>query len=82
MPPDFLLEQMAWREALDDAADAATVHTLDREVAERERTLLEQLGCEIDEAGDARSAAATVRALMFVGRFREDIHRRLEALDA
>jgi molecular chaperone HscB len=82
MPPDFLLEQMAWREALDDAADAATVHTLDREVAERERTLLEQLGREIDEAGDARSAAATVRALMFVGRFREDIHRRLEALDA
>jgi molecular chaperone HscB len=58
------------------------VHTLDREVAQRERALLELLGREIDELGDARAAAATVRALMFVGRFREDIHRRLEALDA
>ena len=82
MPPDFLLEQMAWREALEDARDATSVKALDREVVQRERALLERLGREIDEVLDARLAAATVRALMFVGRFREDINRRLEVLDA
>jgi molecular chaperone HscB len=35
----------------------------------------------LDEAGDAASAAAEVRALMFVTRFRQDIERRLDALD-
>jgi molecular chaperone HscB len=83
MPPEFLLEQMAWREALDEAGDdAAAVEALDAEVAGRERVLLQRLAREIDETGDARAAAATVRALMFVARFREDIGRRLEALDA
>lgn len=82
MPPDFLVEQMAWREALDDAGDAVAVQALDREVARREQALLERLEREIDEALDVRSAAATVRSLMFVGRFREDINRRLEVLDA
>jgi molecular chaperone HscB len=83
MPPEFLLEQMAWREALDEAdGDVPAVEALDAEVAGRERVLLQRLAREIDETGDARAAAATVRALMFVGRFREDIGRRLEALDA
>ena len=83
MPPEFLLEQMAWRESLDDAGgDASAVEALDREVAGRERALLQRLTREIDETGDARAAAATVRALMFVSRFREDIGRRLEALEA
>jgi molecular chaperone HscB len=83
MPAEFLLEQMAWREALDEAGgDAPAVEALEGEVATRERALLQRLAREIDEAGDARAAAATVRALMFVGRFREDIVRRLEALDA
>ena len=83
MPAEFLLEQMAWREALDEAGgDAPAVEALEGEVATRERALLQRLAREIDEAGDARAAAAPVRALMFVGRFREDIVRRLEALDA
>ena len=83
MPAEFLLEQMAWREALDEAGgDAPAVEALEGEVAARERALLQRLAREIDEAGDARAASATVRALMFVGRFREDIGRRLEALDA
>ena len=83
MPAEFLLEQMAWREALDEAGgDAPAVEALEGEVAARERALLQRLAREIDEAGDARAASATERALMFVGRFREDIGRRLEALDA
>ena len=82
MPTSFLMQQMAWREALDDAADAAAVERLDDEVAADENALLAELGRTLDELGDAPAAAQQVRALMFVARFRSDIARRLEALDA
>jgi molecular chaperone HscB len=82
MPVSFLMQQMAWREALDDAADAAAVERLDDEVAADEQARLADLGRTLDVVGDAAAAAQQVRALMFVARFREDIARRLEALDA
>ena len=82
MPGAFLMQQMAWREALDDAADAPAVQQLDDQVVAEERELLAQLGHTLDVSGDAAAAAQQVRALMFVARFREDIRRRLEALDA
>ena len=81
MPPSFLMQQMAWREALDDAAGADAVQALDDTVAAEERGLLAALGRTLDEQADAAAAAQQVRALMFVARFRDDIGRRLEALD-
>ncbi len=81
MPPAFLMQQMEWREALDDATTLLAAQTLDAEVATAERTLLAELQRLLDEAGDTPAAAAQVRALMFVRRFREDIDRRLEALE-
>lgn len=81
MPPAFLMQQMEWREALDDATTLAAVEALDAEVAAAERTLLAELQRLLDDAGDMAAAAAQVRALMFVRRFREDIDRRLEALE-
>lgn len=82
MPAAFLARQMQWREALDDAGGAAAVQALDDAVARDERAGLAQLAQLLDEAGDTAAAAAQVRALMFVARFREDVARRLEALDA
>jgi molecular chaperone HscB len=53
-------------------------------VAADEAGLLAELGHTLDREGgpDNAAAAQQVRALMFVARFRADIGRRLEALDA
>lgn len=81
MPADFLVQQMAWREALDEAGGRAAVEALDDEVRRHERERLRALARTLDEGGEAASAAAQLRALMFVARFRTDIERRLEALE-
>ena len=81
MPGAFLMQQMEWREALDDAADADAVQALDDAVATEERRMLALLGEALDGKGDTAAGAQQVRALMFVARFRDDIRRRLDALD-
>jgi molecular chaperone HscB len=78
MPGDFLLQQMAWREALDDAADPAAMEALDAEVRADERDRLAALAAALDRDGDTEAAARQVRALMFVARFRHDLAQRLE----
>ena len=81
MPGDFLMQQMAWREALDDAADDAELAALDAEVRSTERDLLAQLATLLDGASASPTLAAErVRALMFIQRFRTDLNQRLDAL--
>lgn len=82
MPAAFLMQQMAWREELEDAAGPADVQALDDQVAHDERKMLDALSTQLDHTPDTAAAAAQVRALMFVARFRRDIERRLDALDA
>ena len=81
MPASFLMEQMAWREGLDEAEGIAEVQAIDDEVAARETALLGEVQRLLDEAGDAKAAAEQVRALMFIAKFRSDIDKRLEALE-
>jgi len=82
MPREFLLQHMAWREALDDAADAAAVQALDDAVALEECALHQRLQTLLDEQGDTAAAAGQVRALMFVTRFREALAQRLDRFHA
>lgn len=82
MPAAFLMQQMQWREALDDAADALGVQALQAQVDHDEAAMFDDVARLLDEEDDAGAAAAQVRALMFVARFRRDIVRRLDMLDA
>ncbi len=82
MPGAFLMQQMSWREALDEAHDLAATQALDDEVAAEERRLLAEVARLLDQAGEPAAAAGQVRALMFVQRFRQDLARRLDAFDA
>ena len=82
MPREFLMQQMAWREALDEAGDGAQVQVLARPGGTaRTGATAGQLQDLLDERNDVAAAAAQVRALMFVARFRQDIDQRLEALE-
>ena len=80
MPPAFLMQQMEWREALDDAATASAIDALQAEVDAARARALSALDWLIDEKGDYPQAAQQVRALMFVARFAQDIDRRRELL--
>ena len=80
MPTGFLVEQMQWREALDDAASLTEVRALEAQVNLRRAADLDDLGHALDTAHDVPAAATLCRALMFIERFALDIDRRLEAL--
>ena len=80
MPAEFLVEQMEWREALDDAAGEADLDAISDSVAQRRREMLGRIGQLLDLEGDAPAAAQEVRALMFIERFAEDVEARLAQL--
>ena len=80
MPAAFLIQQMEWREALDDAHTNDEVDTLVQQVTNHRRVALTRLGATLDDEHDFTAAAQEVRALMFVERFAHDIDQRLEAL--
>lgn len=82
MPLDFLEQQMAWREALEEATNPRAVAVLDEQVREAERLHLEHLRRQLDEQSAFARAAQTLCALMFMARFRQDIDRRLESMEA
>jgi molecular chaperone HscB len=80
MPPEFLMEQMEWREALDEAGGESALEELSDRVLERRREMMARIGQLLDLEGDAPAAAQQVRALMFIERFAEDVESRLAQL--
>ena len=82
MPADFLMQQMTWREQLEEAEDLATLEALRDEVMKAHRDALTDCGAHIDRAHDLPRAAELVRRLMFIGRFLHDIDNRLDQLPA
>jgi molecular chaperone HscB len=80
MPATFLMEQMAWREALDDASSGADLEALDAQLNKARNEVLERIGQLLDENDNAADAAQQVRALMFIERFAHDVEARFEQL--
>jgi molecular chaperone HscB len=82
MPADFLMQQMAWRESLDEASTFDDIDEISSQVSEIKRKKL--LKCEqlIDVDHDFQGAVGQVRAMMFIERFAADIDARLEQLES
>lgn len=80
MPTEFLMEQMEWREALDDAATDHEVEAVSDRLDEARRRVLHDIERLLDRDGDARAAAQQVRAMMFIERFAHDVEQRFDQL--
>lgn len=80
MPTQFLMQQMEWREALDDARSAQQIDALGLVVKNAERNELEQCAALLDESHDYPAAAQQVRALMFLARFARSVEQRADQL--
>jgi molecular chaperone HscB len=80
MPAAFLMEQMEWREALDDAAGERELDALNDSLQAARAQTLREIERLLDASGDPAAAAQQVRALMFIERFGEDVERRYEQL--
>jgi molecular chaperone HscB len=71
MPVSFLMEQMQWREALDESN--ADIEVLRTEVKAKQAALLADMERQLDIERDAHAASDSVRQLMFVEKFLQTI---------
>ncbi len=83
MSPEFLVAQMGWRKAIEEASLASDARELER-LSSRLRVELERLYGEIDRQleGNHADAAGTLRKLKFFEKLGEEISEALERLEA
>ena len=81
MPKSFLMQQMQWREDLEEATSASALETLSADVSAAEKSLLQQCENLLDAQHDYAQAVSLVRCLMFIDKFSEDLAQRFDAFE-
>ena len=84
MPTAFLMQQIEWREALDEARDTknqSALEQLENELIQK-RALLLSLVTQHLNAAQYNDAGEQVRQLMFVEKFGDEVGRVFELLEA
>ena len=80
MPAQFLMQQMEWRETLDDVRDQPSeLDQLYKEVEQTRANLLKEVELAIDEANDFELAAKQLRALLFIDKFSAELEDAISA---
>lgn len=90
MPAAFLMQQMSWREELEEASTSSDLEQLADSVQQVRQSHLDALASLLDPTPPATQptaeqvgqAAGVVRSLMFIDRFAADVRQRLDALEA
>jgi molecular chaperone HscB len=84
MPADFLMQQMEWREALEEAKqakDGTALEGLEQRVQHMVRTLHQELARDLDDTHDYAAASGIVRKLKFLEKLAEELGSAFEELD-
>ena len=81
MPATFLMQQMQWREDLDEACGDEALGALRDNVVAAQRDLLHECATRIDELRDFPAAVQSVRALMFIEKFGHDLDLASDKLE-
>lgn len=84
MPADFLMQQMEWREVLEDAKaakDIATIDSLLNEIQQQAKSLNTALIALIDAKQDYASATDATRKLIFIDKVCADINKVIEQIE-
>jgi molecular chaperone HscB len=81
MPASFLMQQMQWREELDEAQGSKDLEKIGQECRQAERDVILDIEQLLDQSHDYAAAVAQVRALMFIERFAADVNDRLDRID-
>lgn len=81
MPPDFLMQQMEWREAVVAATvahDAPALGTLRGDIGRTRGEMLQMLARAIDQDANFDAGCSLVRKLRFLEKLEEEIDEALE----
>jgi molecular chaperone HscB len=84
MPADFLMQQMEWREAIEEAKSARNISALDdllAEIRNVSKTLCDNITQHLDKERNACSAVDDVRKLVFIQKVSADINHVIEQLE-
>ncbi|MCU0841504.1 MAG: Fe-S protein assembly co-chaperone HscB [Thiobacillaceae bacterium] len=85
MPADFLIQQLDWREQLEEAkarGDLAALQRLEGDLREVAEGLEAELGRQLDGARDDERAAETLRKYRFMEKLLTEIDQAYEEIDA
>jgi molecular chaperone HscB len=81
MPPEFLMQQMELREALEQAKTPAALDQMRKRLRQEKAALQDQIGQAIDASQDFAGAAGLVRKLQFLDRLDEEIDAAYEGIE-
>lgn len=84
MPAEFLMQQMEWREAIEEAQQASdedALTELETRLQREMHDLQQQLAVKIDDEQDYPAAAEAVRKLKFLEKLAEEIASAFDAID-
>jgi len=81
MPTAFLIQQMEWREAIEDAQNMAQLEVLQQDLREKTNFLCAQLQTALDQNHDDKMATESVRQLSFMDKLLNEIDQAMELIE-